>query len=128
MKYVEYTNMMAMYEKGYHDGLISGKAAATEAYGKMLMDMVGKDAAIELIGKFEKDRTVSVYKAWHDIYHYMMAMSELLENEHLMAATSELWDGIKAEVTDRYLAASDDYHEVIFEDEEFADRNRKEAK
>lgn len=117
-----------MYERGYHDGLISGKAKAAEAYVKMLMDMSPENAVIELIGSFEKERIINVYKAWHDIYHYVSAMSELLETEHLTAVTSELWDGIKAEVTDRYLAASDDYNEAKYADEEFADRNRKEAK
>lgn len=114
-----------MYERGYHDGLLSGKSKAAEAYVKMLMDMSPKDAVLELIGSFEKDRIVSVYKAWHDIYHYVSAMSELLENEHITAVTSELFDGIKAEVTDRYLAASDDYHEATFADEEFAEQNAK---
>ena len=114
-----------MYERGYHDGLISGKAKAAEAYVKMLMDMSAEDSVIELIGSFEKERIIAVYKAWHDVYHYVLAMSELLENEHITAVTSELFDGIKSEVTDRYLAASDDYHEATFADEEFAEQNAK---
>ena len=114
-----------MYERGYHDGLISGKAKAAEAYVKILMDMSPKDAVLELIGSFEKERIIAVYKAWHDVYHYVLAMSEVLENEHLTAIASELFDGIKAEVTDRYLSASDDYHEAIFSDEEFAEQNAK---
>ena len=117
-----------MYERGYHDGLLSGKAKAAEAYVKMLMDMSAEDSVIELIGSFEKERIIELYKGWHDIYHYVLAMAEVLENEHLTAIASELFDGIKAEITNKYLSVSDDYHEAIFSDEEFAEKNAKGVK
>ena len=127
MKNKDYNNtMMKMYEKGYSDGLVAGKNAATDAYAKMLMDMSGKEAVCELIGSFEKDRIIDAYKAWNEIYHYMLAMSEMLETEHLTAVTSELWEGIKAEITDKYLSASDDYHEATYSDAKFAEKHMKE--
>ena len=104
---------MIMYESSCCDSLICSRRGVKSEY-KDKMDEIScsGNAKIELIRTYEKERIDALYKAWHSIYRYVLALGEVLENEHLSDVANEFFEGIKSEVQDEYLKVSDDWKEM----------------
>lgn len=117
-----------IYDRGYHDGAIDAKKNLDAKFDEKLNDLVGDDAYYELSRTFEMERKTEVYEAWERISHYIKAMCHLIEAEaKISERTKMLAKGIKHEVEQRFLSASDDYYEILEIQEAFAEECRKNA-